>query len=132
MFNISKSTLLRWEREGSIARAQRMPNSDQRFYSQDEIKAIGRNMEPKLRQQFARAYEDEDIPLIQQAHEALYLWKFLIDKPGSFEELESIKLSAPTLRKLQRIGLERYEPDEPQYARLLSIMAEKSRALCQA
>lgn len=130
MFGISKSTLLRWEREGIISSVKRDPNSDQRQYTQQNVRKIGQQLARQLVRQFSRTVETDSMEEARRAYEALYMWKFFQGEPNSLDALENYPgLSAESIRKLCRIGLERYEPSSPMFHRIASVIAKQSEEL---
>lgn len=132
MFGISRSTLLRWEREGTISSARRVRNSntDQRSYTQENLREIGQQMKRQLAQQFKRTAETDDEDEITRTLESLYIWRLFQGDSAALESLESYpSLSANSIRKLCRIGLERYEPSSPTFHRIANIVAEQSGKL---
>ncbi|HKR14408.1 MAG TPA: MerR family DNA-binding transcriptional regulator [Pyrinomonadaceae bacterium] len=130
MFGISKSTLLRWEREGIISSVKRDPNSDQRQYTQQNVRKISQQLARQLIRQFSRTVETDNLEETRRAYEALYMWKFFQGEPTSLDALENYPgLSAESIRKLCRIGLESYEPSSPTFHRIACVIAKQSEKL---
>lgn len=132
MFSISKSTLFRWEREGSISPANR-DKTDQRLYTEENLREIGQRLENQLKTKFKRRIGTDDEKEIAKAHEELYVWKFIQNEPSALDELENYPiLSADSIRKLCRINLERNEPSSITFYRVAKIIADKSKKLNEA
>ena len=130
MFGISKSTLLRWEREGIISSVKRNPSNDQRLYTQENVHTTGQQLTRQMVRQFSRTVETDSLEESQKAYEALYMWKFFQGEPNSLEALENYpRLSAESIKKLCHIGLERYDPSSPMFHRIASVIAKQSEKL---
>lgn len=130
MFGISKSTLLRWEREGIISAVRRNPSNDQRLYTQEDIRKIGQQLSRQIERQFSRTVETDDPEESEKAYENLYMWKFFQEEPYALEALENYpRLSADSIKKLCHIGLEKYDPYSSTFHRIAKVIAEQSKKL---
>jgi DNA-binding transcriptional MerR regulator len=130
LFGISKSTLLRWERDGLMSSVRRNPNNDQRIYTQEDIRRIVQQLTRQLHMQFVRTVQTDNDEQIERAYETLYFWKFLQGEPHSLEALDNFpRLSADVIRKLCRIGLERNEPSSPTFQKVAAVIANQSKKL---
>lgn len=129
LFDISKSTLLRWERENIISPAKR-DSADQRQYAEENLREIGQQLKRQIVTQFKRTNLSNNNEELNKAYENLYIWKFILNEPTALDELENYPiLSSQAIRKLHRIGLERYEPSSPMFCRVAKIIAQKSEKL---
>jgi DNA-binding transcriptional MerR regulator len=129
LFEISKSTLFRWEKAGIISPPQR-DELEQRQYTQKNIFEIAQQLKPQIKTKMARTssienIDDEDI---EKAHESLYIWKFIQNQPNVLDELGyySPTLSEESIQKLCKIGFERYEPLSKEFIQFAKIIIEKS------
>jgi hypothetical protein len=81
----------------------------------------------QIERQFSRAAETDNMQESQKAYETLYMWKFFQGEPYSLEALENYSsLSSNSIRKLCRIGLEKYEPHSPMFSRIAKVIAKQS------
>lgn len=130
IFEISKSTLLRWEREGIIPFARRDPRTDQRLYTEEDFHIIGEQINKQIRQKFDRVVKSGDSEELLRTYEDLYVSRFIQGEPLAMSELENVnRLSASSIMKLWRFGLARYEPTSPMFNRLATLIATRSKLL---
>lgn len=131
LFGISKSTLLRWEKAGFIPSAKR-DDLNQRLYTQEDVREIAQQTKHQITNQFERIGSTKSEEDAEKAFENLYVLKFIRDEPDVLTELNYFpKLSADSIRKLCRIGLERYEPWSKEFIQLAKIIAQKGEKLAE-
>ena len=112
LFDISRSTLFRWERERSIPAPQRdRRKANQRMYSQDDLSAIRAKY---LRGLFRAGFESEDLEALRTAQETLSLQKMVGGDLVGVEELinSSAPLSTLAIKQLLRVVSDRFDPTD--------------------
>jgi DNA-binding transcriptional MerR regulator len=147
LFDINKSTLLRWEREGVLPPVQRDLSSRQgeRAYNQADIRAIMHLQRAQLQRQISqisRAGEkqlelhpaiDENDGVHRSLREVLEtnsLHKFLAGDPTGLIELREHKeLTPTTIARLVRVALELFDPSDPTFAQIMEVAAKQSPKL---
>jgi hypothetical protein len=125
MFNISKSTLFRWEHEDWFPPVGRDLNN-KRQYTWEHIQAITMK---RNRRQFEQAASAEDeVRLGEIWGESLSLHKFIYmgDATGLQELAEYPGLAPETTRQLLRAALEDYEPGDETFCQILRVILEKN------
>jgi DNA-binding transcriptional MerR regulator len=122
VLEISKSTLLRWERDGQIPAADRDRNGE-RHYSPAHVAAIaGKALEAR----FELATRSNHKSSLDRAWEALSLLKFLSGQSVGLSELKEYReLSPRTLRELLLRAAE-LDPDDEQYPAVIGVVAKHS------
>ena len=107
IFDISKSTLFRWEEEELIPVVRR-DRHHQRQYERAHLKAISDRQKQVLKKRFDSAAElDDERSLVdlEHIHESNALRKMLVGDRSGFDELESAKrIAASTIKHLLRIA----------------------------
>ena len=127
MFDISKSTLLRWEREGVISSAKRDPRTDQRLYTQENIHEISKLRHEQLAKRYDKMSEREDLEGMARIQEELSIWKIIKGEIIGLDELAGFTmLSVKTIRQLCNIALEQYEPTSPIFCQIMRVVADQS------
>jgi hypothetical protein len=130
MFNISKSTLFRWEKEGLLPVVPR-DISGQRQYSLEHIRAISKRQKQRLGKQFAHAIKAGSEGSILKISEALAIRKFLEgDITGIYELAELPEISTDTLRQLMQIGLDQFQPGDRTFCEIIRVLWEHTRESC--
>ncbi len=131
MFDISKSTLFRWEREGILDPVPR-DISNQRQYGQEHITAISEIQKEKLSKRYERAMTRGNANGVLKIAEAVSLRKFLEqDMTGLYELAEMQDVSGDTLKQLMKIALEEYDPDDEIFCEIVRVLWEQTRHHCQ-
>lgn len=113
IFDLSKSTLFRWERDGWILPPDR-DIRQQRLYTQKHMRDIGRLLLQRQYQQLARAEREPGIEKRMDALlEKISLTKFTVfgDMSGLYELAERDTLSEETIQQLLREASERDPSD---------------------
>lgn len=127
MFDISKSTLLRWERDGVISSAKRDPHTDQRLYTQENIHEISDLRHEQLARRYEKMSDREDVEGMARIQEELSTWKVIKGEMIGLEELAGFSgLSARTIRQLCRIALEQHQPESPMFCQIMRVVADQS------
>ena len=122
MFNISKSTLFRWEREGGLPAIPR-DISGQRRYGQAHLHMISERQKEKLGRRYQQIAEAGDEENSWEILEALALNKFIEgDITGLYELAEHAEISPETMRQLMNIALDRYEPGERIFGEIIRVL----------
>jgi transcriptional regulator with XRE-family HTH domain len=130
IFEISKSTLLRWEREKIIPPAKRDIRTDQRQYTEKDFHEIGEQIKKQLRQKFERVTKSGNYEDMKHTFEDLYVARFVTGELTAVAELENFKdLSPSSLKKICKVGFERFEPSSPMFYRLAYLVGDHARAL---
>jgi DNA-binding transcriptional MerR regulator len=145
LFGISKSTLLRWEREGTLPAPTRnvTDQREPRIYTQRDVQVIARKQEGELRLKYEAASRrlDEHKRIgrelnLERLHELLELRslrKFLAGNELGLAELSEYRHLHPrTIRVLLRLALYHATPEEPVFAHMLRVLAEQSAKLSTA
>ena len=127
MFNLSKSTLFRWEREGVLPPIPREIGG-QRKYGQEHLRLISERQKEKLKRSYAQIAESGDEDSYWEISETLALNKFLEGDPTGLLELrEHPQVSAETQMQLLKIAVEQYRPGDPVFHEIISVICEHSR-----
>jgi hypothetical protein len=130
MFGISKSTLFRWEREGTLPPVPR-DISGQRQYNLDHISAISERQKKRLGKQYAHAIKSGDEKSLLHISEAVAIRKFLEgDITGLYELAELPEVSNETLLQIMQIGLDQFEPGDRTFCEIIRVLWEHTRNLC--
>jgi DNA-binding transcriptional MerR regulator len=144
LFDISKSTLLRWEREGTLPAPSRnvADQREPRIYSQRDVQIIARKQEDELGtkyqaasrrlDEYKRDGREQNLGRLQELLQLRSLRKFLAGNELGLAELsEYPQLQPRTLRVLLRLALEHSNPQEPVFAHILRVVAEQSAKLSE-
>jgi hypothetical protein len=132
IFNISKSTLFRWEKEGQIPPVPR-DLSGQRQYTQEHISAISERQKQQLGKRYAQAIKTGSETNLLRISEAISMRKFLEgDVTGLYELAELQEVSSDTLRQLMQLGLDRFEPGNKVFCEIIRVLWEHTRGSCDA
>lgn len=127
MFDISKSTLFRWEREGEISPPDR-DLRQRRYYTQKHRAEIA---ELLMRRDYERMMRAEKEPGAEERMKALSeqisLRKFvhLQDRTGLYQLAEHETLSSDTIHQLLQEA-QRYEPSSDVFREIIRVIYEKT------
>ncbi len=131
MFQISKSTLFRWEREQVLPAVGR-DLSNQRQYTQVHVRAIRARRMKQLGQRLEQTDRLKDDAALQAIWETITLHKFLGGNRLGLDELAGYAcLSPPTITQLLQVALDQYEVGSETFCRILQVALEKSQVLYQ-
>jgi len=131
MFNVSKSTLFRWERDGLLPPVGR-DLSGQRRYTDEHLRVLAERQVEKLSRQFKWAAErDADLSVHLNVLESHSLTKFVYkgDLTGLYELAEYPRLSPHAIRELLQVALDQYGPEDPVFAEIVRVAADQTGKL---
>lgn len=118
-FNISKSTLFRWEKQSWFPQVGRNRNDD-RQYSPIHLQAISQQVDPG---RFRRAASAEDDGLLAETEEAQAFHKFLINRDNTdLRHLRYLRLGEQTIKHLLRIAIEEYGPSDSTFWEIIQTI----------
>ena len=131
MFQISKSTLFRWEREQLLPPVGR-DLMNQRQYTQEHLQAIrGRRMK-QLGARLEQTDRLKDDAALQEIWEAITLHKFLGGNLLGLDELAGYRRLAPeTILQLLQVAIDQEEIGSDAFCRILQVALDKSLVLNQ-
>ncbi len=124
MFEISKSTLFRWEREkvGWLPPVRRDIN-DERQYTSDHIEAIRKYLNKK---KYRSATSAEDVARLGEVEEKATLRKFISQRElATLHNLGERELSDETIKQLLQIALEDYSPRNDVFREIIKVIYEQ-------
>ena len=131
MFQISKSTLFRWERENLLPPVGR-DLTNQRQYTREHVRAIRARLMKQLGARLEQTDRLRDDAALQTIWEAITLHKFLDGNLLGLDELAGYRsLSPATITQLLQVALEQYEVGSVTFNRILQVALEKSQRLQQ-
>jgi len=104
IFDVSKSSLFRWEEDGVIPPVGR-DERNQRVYTHEHVEAISRRQTELLRKRYEAASNTEDQRALMEVSEANALRKFIAGNMTGLQEMERFpSLSPRTIRQLLRVA----------------------------
>lgn len=131
MFQISKSTLFRWERENLLPPVGR-DLTNQRQYTWEHVRAIRARLMKQLGARLEQTDRLRDDAALQTIWETITLHKFLDGNLLGLDELAGYRcLSSETIIQLLQVALEQYEVGSAAFNRILQVALEKSQRLQQ-
>jgi len=131
-FDISKSTLFRWEAEGHIPAPDRNLRGE-RHYTQSDFETIARFVQSRWhRQRYAQILAEDTqgtrSKLVELGEQnALFKFVNLRDPTGLVELREYSPLQPSTIRQLLRVALDDYDPSEDRFWDIIDVVCETSR-----
>lgn len=126
MFNISKSTLFRWE-DKQIVIPDRDPLNNQRIFTEKNIREISQHIQQKLGEELTRAAEEENQDKYRELEEALSLQKVIEGDKAGLVEMKSIpSISVSTIRQLLRIAERRFEAGDERFCAILHVIIQQT------
>ena len=129
MFQISKSTLFRWEREQLLPPVGR-DLMNQRQYTQQHLQAIRDKRMKQLGARLEQTDRLQDDAALQEIWEAITLHKFLGGNPLGLDELAGYRRLAPeTIFQLLQVALEHHDIGSDSFCRILQVVLDKSLVL---
>jgi DNA-binding transcriptional MerR regulator len=134
MLGISKSTLLRWEREERLPAPQRdwSDQRQQRLYSAEHLRAIADILRKTLEKEYSQVGREKryDRSAAQSVLESRSLLKFLqggdVGRTGLSELRRHERLRKKTIVALLRVAL-RYEIGDPEWSAVIEVALEQGR-----
>jgi DNA-binding transcriptional MerR regulator len=128
IFDISKSTLLRWEREGSLNEIKRDIKTGEREYTQADSHIIYEKLTDQLRHQYERSLEAGDTEATLRIHERAALQRLV--QGDIFIGLETLAeldhLSDEAILQLLQIATEHYAPTDSAFCKILEVAYKQS------
>lgn len=122
LFNISKSTLFRWEREGILPPIPR-DLGGQREYGKEHLRKISDKQKEKIHRRLDQIAEKSEPDNQMVLFETLSLNKFLEGNTiGLFELREHDQISAQTQMQLLKIAVDQYRPGDPIFNEIIEIV----------
>lgn len=128
IFGISKSTLLRWEREGLLNHIKRDIQTGDREYTQEDIQVIYSKLAEQLGRQYERSINADDSEAVLRIHEKAALQRFVTgDVFIGLETLDALDhLSGEAVTQLLHEAKEKYEPTDPVFSQILKVAYKQS------
>ena len=121
MFDISKSTLFRWEKEEGFPPLER-GDGGERQYTQEHIRWLGEKKAERIKQQYSLAMQAEDLDRMKELHRLLTKYKvlYLEDETG-LDELQHHQFSDETIKELLLKAAE-YEPSDKAFKQIIKAV----------
>jgi DNA-binding transcriptional MerR regulator len=125
MFDISKSTLFRWEKEEDFPPLERGDNGE-RQYNQTHVEWIGNKKVARLTRQYKFAIKAEDLERMEEIQTLLTKYKvlYLQDETG-LAELQYHRYSEETLREILKKATE-YESGDPAFQAIIAAVYKQT------
>ena len=125
MFDISKSTLFRWEKEEGFPPIERGDNGE-RQYNQEHIHWIGEKKVTRLKRQYTFAIKAEDLERMEDIQTLLTKYKVLyLEDPTGLDELQFHNYSEETLKELLEKATE-YDSSEPAFKQIIAAVYKQT------
>ena len=111
LFQIHKSTLFRWEREGRLPNIPR--RAGQRQFSEEHLKMISQLKLEALSRQYANAAKREDLQELEALHPQISWYKLLGGAILGVNELKQMEnISDEMIVNLLRVAIDRFSPED--------------------
>jgi DNA-binding transcriptional MerR regulator len=128
-FQISRSTLFRWEREREIPPAQRDPrHANQRQYGREELDAIRIK---HIRTIYRAGCRAEDLAALRAAQESLYILKIQSGDLVGLDELRAYlktnALAPTTIKQLLRFAADTMDENDDVFEQTVSTVLDYCR-----
>lgn len=121
MFDISKSTLFRWEKEEGFPPLERGDNGE-RQYDQTHVRWIGEKKAARLKRQYKFAIKAEDLDRMEEIQTLLTKYKVLyLEDPTGLDELQFHHYDEGTLKDLLEKATE-YESRDPAFKAIIAAV----------
>ena len=125
MFDISKSTLFRWEKEDSFPPLERGDNGE-RQYDQSHVRWIGEKKVARLKRQYNFAIKAEDLERMEEIQTLLTKYKVLyLEDPTGLGELQFHHYDEATLKELLEKATD-YESSDPQFRAIVAAVYKQA------
>lgn len=128
LFNISKSTLLRWEREGLVPNPERNQLGE-RQYTRQQVDYIAKFFHSRQYKKRLKRLLNRDSTnayrMIQEFSEenALFKLGYLRDMSGLMELYELIPLQNSTVHSLVKIAANHYDPTDETFWEIVELVS---------
>jgi len=125
MFDISKSTLFRWEKEEGFPPLERGDNGE-RQYNQTHVEWIGEKKVARLKRQYKFAIKAEDLERMEEIQTLLTKYKVLyLEDPTGLDELQFHHYSEETLKELLEKATE-YDSSDPAFKQIIAAVYKQT------
>ncbi len=125
MFDISKSTLFRWEKEEGFPPLERGDNGE-RQYDQNHVRWIGEKKVARLKRQYQFAIKAEDLERMEEILTLLTKYKVLyLEDPTGLDELPFHEYDEETLKALLQKATE-YESSDPAFQAIIRAVYKQT------
>lgn len=125
MFDISKSTLFRWEKEEGFPPLDRGDNGE-RQYNQEHVHWIGDKKVARLKRQYNFAIKAEDLERMEEIQTLLTKYKVLyLEDPTGLDELQFHHYSDETIKELLEKATD-YETGDPAFQQIISAVYKQT------
>ena len=127
MFDISKSTLFRWEKEEGFPPLERGDNGE-RQYDQSHVRWIGDKKVARLTRQYKFAIKAEDLERMEEIQTLLTKYKVLyLEDPTGLNELPFHHYDEETLKDLLQKATE-YASSDPVFQAIIAAVYKQTVA----
>ena len=127
MFDISKSTLFRWEKEEGFPLLERGDNGE-RQYNREHVRWIGEKKVARLKRQYNFAIKAEDLERMEEIQTLLTKYKVLyLEDPTGLTELEYHHYPEETIKELL-IKATEYETSDPAFQQIIAAVYKQTLA----
>ncbi len=121
MFDISKSTLFRWEKEEGFPPLERGDNGE-RQYNHEHVRWLGAKKVARLRRQYDLASKSEDLVRMNEIQRLSTMYKVLyLEDATGLAELEYHQYPAETLKEFLRKAAE-YEISDSAFKQIVRVV----------
>lgn len=125
MFDISKSTLFRWEKEADFPALERGDNGE-RQYNHEHVRWIGEKKVARLKRQYNFASKDENLERMDEILTLLTKYKVLyLEDPTGLDELQFHYYSDETIQQLLEKAAE-YESSHPAFKQIITAIYKQT------
>ena len=121
MFDISKSTLFRWEKDKDCPPVERDEDGERR-YTQAHVHWLGAKKFARIKRQYQIAIKNEDLARMEELHRLMTKYKVLyLENSTGFEELQHQELSPETIKALLLEATE-YDPGDEAFKKIITAV----------
>lgn len=125
MFDISKSTLFRWER-GKDCPPVKRSDSGEREYTQEHVRWLGEKKYARIKRQYELAIQNEDEARMEALHRLMTKYKVLyLENDTGYAELQHHILSPETIRELLLEAAD-HAPDEEAFKKIITAIYKQT------
>ena len=125
MFDVSKSTLFRWEKEESFPPLDRGDNGE-RQYNQEHVRWFGEKKVERLKRQYNFAIKAEDLERMEEIQTLLTKYKVLyLEDATGLDELQFHHYSDETIKELLEKATD-YETSDPTFRKIISAVYKQT------
>jgi len=125
MFDISKSTLFRWEKEEGFPPLSRGENGE-RLYNNEHIRWLGNKKVASVKRQYNIAARNEDLERMEELHRLITKYKILyLDDETGLQELQYISLSSEMIKELLHVAIE-HDPTDDVFKKIIMAIYKQT------